>query len=142
MNQLISDEASRPDLFVWNGEITSEGLQAWADAHGVTIPRDLAVLWEVTGGGDFLETETLLNPLGPADDHDSVLCSTIGAWARGLPPSYWVFHSGSWLSVFPSGTGDFLILRPDDLAVRKAVRSVDEWYDELRKELARRYGLR
>jgi hypothetical protein len=142
---LLSDGKSRPDLFAWFGAIGDDRLRAWLRGHALvgTIPDDLFALWSLTGGGDYLETETLLGPFGDPALGDDVIGANEFLRAKGLPAHFLVFSRGIALGAIDLSSGDYVELADSGFRVTRRFSSLDAWYLSAgRAELRDRYGLR
>src|SRR5258706_1690445 len=93
MNLTILDDARRrPDLFVWQGPVDPGWLDGWLRARRLKIPAELRFVWIETGGGDFLENETILGPTGDITLADDVHSVNAYHRTRGLSEEYLVFN--------------------------------------------------
>lgn len=138
-NLLREDAKHRPDLFIWNGPIPAERLDQWLRQRQFCVPTDLTQLWLETGGGDFFESETILNPIGVSgDDLDSV---NEAYYQRGLPRDYLLVHVGTVLTAIRLHDQKWIVL-DESYDAREEYSSLDDWYASvLRSEFADRYGL-
>ncbi|WP_254566837.1 hypothetical protein [Oscillatoria sp. HE19RPO] len=127
-NILIEDSARHPQLFVWNGAIPHNRLQAWLLERNLKLSKDLIELWEMTGGGDLFASETILSPFGDAklgDDIDSVnqfYCD------RGMAQKYLVFHGGTGLSAIRLVDGRYVTLSEDSDRELSEFLTLEDWY--------------
>lgn len=144
-SMLLRDSRARPDLFHWNGPISDARLRTWLRQQGIDrrIPGDLVELWRLTGGGDFLETETLLGPFADESLGDDVAGANQTLRQQGLSGQFLVFCRGASVGAIDLSSGDFVELESRTLRVRRRFRSLDDWYTStVRAELGARYGLR
>ncbi|MGB9198024.1 MAG: hypothetical protein WCB53_13970 [Terriglobales bacterium] len=56
---LLQDAQGIPGVFHPFGAIPEAELRAWLRQTAVVLPSDLIGLWEMTGGGDIFDTETV-----------------------------------------------------------------------------------
>ncbi len=141
---IIQDSLCRPTAFFWNGAIDAARLRAWLHRNGLEAkcPNDLVRLWQVTGGGNFFESETILGPYGDAQMGDDFLGANEHLRARGLPPRFLAFSTGMSIGAVDVSTGEFVELGNEGLDVRCRYVSLDHWYSStVRDELGARYGL-
>jgi hypothetical protein len=138
---ILRDAKDRPDLFDWEGPIAPDRLKEWERAHG-RVPPGLLLLWERTGGGTFLETETLLSPFGDPSMGDAVVEASVDLSEQGLPDHLLLFHRGTAVCAFDTRSGELVELDPSALTVTRKFASLDEWYRlTVRDELGPRYKL-
>lgn len=140
--RILKDASNRPDLFVWFGTAQDLDLQTWQRLRCLTLPHDLLLLWERTGGGDIFETETLVGPApGPkwADSFDDI--NELHRQS-GMPGSFVIFHIGRCLSAIRLSDMKYTILEEGNYCVLREYKDLDDWYEhELRDEYAKTYGL-
>lgn len=141
--KILSDAEVRPDVFLWKGCISEARLNDWLRSRELNIPDDLKTLWMWTGGGDVLESETLLSPYGDdslGDDVDSV-----NEFHRrnGMPNDYLVFHVGvGGLSAVRLSDNKYVQLNEETYAELQDYSSLEAWYETvLRQEYQSRYEL-
>ena len=146
LDQLRSDVAQKPELFIWIGPYDAHSLDEWLLGRGLDVPPDLRELWLSFGAGEAFETEDLLAPFG-----DPSHAAAAGFFTRrnedlrsaGLPEGLLVFHEGLCVSAFRRAEPRFVVLDRTSWAVTQAFASLDGWYrGTLRREYAERYGLR
>ena len=144
-SSITEDARRRPELFRWNGPMSSADLQAWLDANPWMgrCPSDLLALWKDSGGGDVFETETILGPAGEEESGDDIVAVNREFRSRGMPVRFVVYHLGLMLSAFDSHEQNYVELERASFQVVRRFGSLDEWYQNtLRAEYAQRYGLR
>lgn len=135
---LEEDLRFAPNAFDWRGSTEVSHLIEWLERHGRRVPQDLIALWAWTGGGDMFETEEVLCPTATGD-HD-LEAVNLRLWFSGLAEELLVFHSGLYLTaVGPDET--VVRIDPDRLEPVGFFGSIGDWYDDLRGEYARTYGL-
>ncbi len=141
---VIQDSCLRPELFHWHGPIAAEKLNLWLkESDLAACPKDLRLLWKQTGGGDLLETETILGPFGDPVLGDAVLPVNRDLRLRGLPDDLVVFHTGTTTSAVDRRVGDYVELDRSNVRALRRFRTLDEWYaGTIRSALGARYGLR
>ncbi len=142
-SQIKEDRAKRPELFHFNGAITTAQLNDWTQQRNFVVPDDLKEFWCETGGGEMFESETVLSPLGITASGDDV--DSVNAYHRnkGMPPGYLIFHTGiGGLSAIRMPAGEYLSIHEGSYSVQQTFGSLADWYARLlRKEYAPRYGL-
>jgi hypothetical protein len=141
--RVLDDAAVRPDLFIWRGPVPLADLEAWIREKELRVPNDLVHFWEVTGGGEVFETESLLGPRHVTELSDDVAAVTRAHRERGMPADYIVFHVGlGGLSAVSSRDGRYVSLDENTYTVAATFSSFDDWYlSLLRQEYADRYRL-
>lgn len=142
MNDILMQDSERyPKLFVWNGAISRDRLNIWLQKHNLNLPEDLIAFWEVTGGGDLFESETILSPFGDTylgDDIDSI---NEFHYSQAMKRDYLVFHVGTGLSAVCLADGHYVTLR-DNYQELFEFFSLDDWYvEEVRSQFANQYKL-
>ncbi len=151
LGRLVTDAERKPHLFMWNGPIAPERLDAWAAAQGWVIPPDLRAFWCTTGGGEMFETETLLGPLDdPMAGNAAHLTETdvVGRnrWYRemGLAQTLLVFHEGLGTSCVDLDSHRYLVIEEEPpFRPLSIFDTLGQWYEGwIRAEYAERYGLR
>ena len=139
---LERDESTRPDLFEWNGPIPASRLNEWLQQRGLDVPAELIELWQRTGGGELLESETLLGPFGDPQRGDDVDSSNEAHRRKGLRPGYLVVHVGYALTAIRLNDRKWVTLDPKTYEEAAEHASLDDWYTSvLHAEFADRYGL-
>ena len=150
LGRLLTDATIRSTLFIWNGAITPERLDAWALANRWRLPDDLRAFWVATGGGEMFESETMLGPFVDAVKGNAAhLTETdvVGPNQRyhgaGLDEHLLVFHEGLGVTCCDLRMGRYHLIedRPP-FQIRESYPNFADWYDGLiRAEYAARYGL-
>ncbi len=143
---LLLDAEVKPGLFCPFGPIPRSELREWLYETALALPSDLIELWEVAGGGDMFESETIFRPtvsstpyVNFVDDHieDRNAVHTL----NGKPSGLYIFHEGAFLSAVQLSDRTYVTLK-EDYCVDSSFRSLDEWYVRtLRAEFGERYGL-
>src|SRR3954447_20759602 len=132
MLRLLEDALRRPDLFAWFGGIPQKEIEDWLLKTRLTLPSDLIELWQITGGGDVFESETILRPTVPSipqsnfvdDDIESV---NLYLETKGKPDGLYIFQNGGFLSAVQLKNQNFVTLTTN-YAVEHEFHSLDEWY--------------
>jgi hypothetical protein len=128
MNKLLMQDSERyPKRFVWNGAISRDRLNIWLQKHNLNLPEDLIALWEVTGGGDLFESETILSPFGDANLGDDIDSVNEFHYSQGMKQDYLVFHVGTGLSAVRLADGLYVTLT-DNYQELTEFFSLDDWY--------------
>ena len=140
INLIIKDSDLRSDLFIWRGGVPLSEIEKWEREQLVSVPDDLKRLWNAKGGGDFFESEAILQPSG-ADENDLVLPRSSWFWGRGLDSDRYVFHEGLYVSTFRKSDDLLCSLDSSSLNAIGTFRTLDDWYLSLRAEYGDRYGL-
>ncbi len=112
---ILNDSKLRPDLFFWRGSIPISEVEEWKHEHAITAPQDLEQLWHLNGGGDLLESETMLQPITCTEDN-LILPRSKWLWGTGLNSDYYVFHEGLHVSVFRNSDHSFRSLNSTDFS--------------------------
>lgn len=136
---ILTDAASRPELFFWNGKIERAHLDSLLSEAGFSMPDDLAELLAVTGGGDFFESETLLGPFSE-QDVENLFWLNRWRWANGLNKNLLLFHEGVIPTAVDQATGEYLSIVGDAEKVVKRFPRFDDWYRDYRRDFAESYG--
>jgi hypothetical protein len=139
---ILLDATSRPDLFLWNRPVDEQLLATWISNHGWRVPKDLFELWQVTGGGDFFESETILFPMSDSES-EGVEKLNEALQGAGMPRDYLVFHTGlGGLTAIRMSDQVYVQLDRARFQETSQYASLDDWYSRLmRGEYAARYGV-
>jgi len=143
---LIQDARRVPRVFFPFGAIPLAELQDWLRHSGLVLPSDLVELWQLTGGGDIFDSETIFRPTVSSVPNSSFVEDDIegrnGAHdATGKPRGLYIFQQGVFLSAVRLSDQAFVTLT-ENYAVENSFISLDEWYvHTLRAEFGERYGL-
>jgi hypothetical protein len=70
---LLEDSERVPDVFLGFGAIPQSELSDWLNHHSLVLPSDLVESWQLTGGGDVFESETILRPSVPTPPSESFI---------------------------------------------------------------------
>lgn len=143
---LLQDAQRVPAVLCSFGGIPAAELEEWLQINELLLPPDLVELWQLTGGGDIFESETIFRPTVPSlpntsfveDDIESINAAHTG---KGKPSDFYVFHQGACLSAVRLSDQRFVTLS-EAYSTRESFGSLDEWYVRtLRAEFGERYGL-
>ena len=63
---LLEDARRVLGIFLPFGAIPEAELTGWLHHNGIALPHDLLALWQLAGGGDVFESETILRPSVPS----------------------------------------------------------------------------
>jgi len=143
---LLEDARHVPPIFHPFGAIPEAELVEWLQQNGIALPNDLLVLWQLTGGGDVFESETILRPTVSSIPNTSFVKDDIEGCnarhsAKGKPPEFFIFQHGCFLSAVRLSDQKFVTLS-EDYAVKGSFDSLNDWYVQtLRTEFGERYGL-
>lgn len=143
---LLEDAARCPKLFEWFGAIPKPEIDDWLERSRLVLPPDLLEFWQVTGGGDIFETETILRPTVPSAPNSSFVADDIESanaahTTAGSPHGLYIFQEGAFLSAVRLRDQEFVTLTKK-YVVEASFRSLNEWYvHTLRAEFGERYGL-
>ena len=143
---LLRDAQGVPDVLQPFGAIPAAELREWLRQNAVALPPDLIELWEVTGGGDIFDSETVFRPTVPSIPNayfigDDVEGRNVAHAAKGKPSGLYIFQEGAFLSAIRLSDQKFVILTKN-YAVEDSFGSLDDWYVRtLRAEFGERYGL-
>lgn len=149
MARVLEDSKRNPDAFCWFGAIPSDELEAWGERSGIALPADLLEFWQVTGGGELFESETILRPDVPSRPNscflagDDTTVANATHKAHGMPDHFFAFQTGAFLSAIDLHTMEFVTLDESNAYTTTArFASFDDWYvHTLRAEFASRHGL-
>jgi hypothetical protein len=143
---LLQDAKRVPRLFCPFGAIPEAEVQNWLRHVGLVLPSDLIELWELTGGGDVFDSETIFRPTVPSVPNscfveDAIEGRNAAHTAAGKPRGVYIFQQGVFLSAVRLSDQKFVTLTKK-YAVERVFDSLDEWYTEvLRAEFGQRYGI-
>jgi hypothetical protein len=132
--KILEDSARRSDVFIPFGAIAHGEIESWMQAASLTIPVDLIEFWCQTGGGDlFDDSETMLRPTRIPSSYpgflqgDDVESATQFRIQNGMPASYLLFHSGTFLSGIRLADQQFVSL-DDTFRETGVFCTFEEWY--------------
>ena len=144
---LLQDAHKVPRIFFPFGAIPVGELQDWLRRTRLVLPSDLIELWQLTGGGDVFESETIFRPTVPSTPNSCFVeddiegRNTVFA-EEGKSGDLYVFQQGAFLSAVRLSDQRFVTLTEDGYAIKDSFDSLDEWYVRtLRAEYGERYGL-
>jgi hypothetical protein len=144
---LLQDAQKVPRIFFPFGAIPVGELQDWFRRTRLVLPSDLIELWQLTGGGDVFERETILRPTVPSTpnscfvEDDIEERNTVFA-EEGKSGDLYVFQQGAFLSAVRLSDQRFVSLTEGGYTIKDSFDSLDEWYVRtLRAEYGERYGL-
>ncbi len=147
MLAILQDAQRVPRIFCDFGAIPPEELREWLRHNALQLPADLIEFWELTGGGDIFDCETIYRPTVPSIPnscfvHDDIESINAGHTAKGKPSEFYIFHdTGSEFSAVRLHDQKFVTLSSNYI-VRNSFDSLDEWYIRtLRDEYGEMYGL-
>jgi hypothetical protein len=144
---LLQDAQKVPRIFFPFGAIPAAELQDWLRRTRLVLPSDLIELWQLTGGGDVFETETIFRPTVPSTPNSCFVEDDIEgrntAYAEeGKSGDLYVFQQGAFLSAVRLSDQRFVTLTEGGHTIKDFFDSLDEWYIRtLRAEYGERYGL-
>jgi|ERR1035438_6721827 hypothetical protein len=143
---LLQDAQGVPGVFYPFGAIPAAELREWLRQNALVLPSDLIELWEVTGGGDIFDSETVFRPTVPSIPNtcfveDDIEGRNAAHAAKGKPSGLYIFQQGAFLSAIRLSDQKFVTLTKD-YAVEDSFGSLDDWYVcTLRAEFGQEYGL-
>jgi hypothetical protein len=118
---LLQDAQRVPNVFDPFGAIPTAELGEWLRQNGLVLPSDLIELWELTGGGDIFESETVFRPIASLIPNSSFVEDDIESRNAA--------HSAK-------------VTLTNDYVPQNSFGSLDDWYiHTLRAEFGERYGL-
>ena len=143
---ILNDARIHPVLFCWRGSLPRAAVVDVLETYAPGLGRadDLVDLWTLTGGGDFLESETLLSPVGDPALGDALVETNEAAPPAGppalgrgcsRPARTWARTTPRWGSTCCSGDRRPLFL------VEGRYRSFDAWYVHGLRALRREWSL-
>ena len=122
-------------------------LQNWLRRTRLVLPPDLIQLWQLTGGGNVFESETIFLPTVPSTPNscfseDDIEGRNSAYTEKGKSGDLYVFQEWVFLSAVRLSDQRFVTLSEDDYAIKDSFDSLDEWYVRtLRANYGERYGL-
>jgi hypothetical protein len=143
---LLQDAKGVPGVFCPFGAIPRAELRELLRQNALVLPPDLIELWELTGGGDIFDSETVFRPTVPSIPNtnfaqDDIEGRNAAHAAKGKPSGLYIFQQGAFLSAIRLSDQTFVILTRD-YDVDNSFGSLDDWYvHTLRAEFGERYGL-
>jgi hypothetical protein len=143
---LLQDAQRVPNMFAPFGAISTAELREWLRQNALVLPSDLIELWEMTGGGDIFETETVFRPTVPSIPNlsfvqDDIESRNAAHSAKGKPSGLYIFQQGVFLSAIRLSDQRFVTLT-NDYVPKNSFGSLNDWYvSTLRAEFGERYGL-
>src|SRR5260370_16148796 len=143
---LLQDAHGIPGIFDPFGAIPNAELREWLRQNALVFPSDLIELWEVTGGGDIFESETVFRPTVPSIPNscfveDDIEGRNATHAANGKPSGLYVFQQGVFLSAVRL-SDQRLVTLTEGYGIEHEFGSLDDWYVRtLRAEFGERYGL-
>jgi len=144
---LLRDAQKVPHIFFPFGAIPASELQEWLQRTGLALPSDLIELWQLTGGGDVFDTETIFRPTVPSTPNscfveDDIEGRNAAHTEEGKSGDLYVFQEGLFLSAVRLSDQRFVTLAEHGYVVKDSFGSLDEWYlHTLRAEYGQPYGL-
>jgi len=144
---LLQDAQKVPRIFFPFGAIPAAELQDWLRRTRLVLPSDLIELWQLTGGGDVFESETILRPTVPSKPNgcfveDDIEGRSTAHTKEGRAGDLYVFHQGAFLSAVRLSDQRFVTLTKGSDTIENSFDSLDEWYlRTLRAEYGEMYGL-
>jgi hypothetical protein len=144
---LLQDAQKVPRIFFPFGAVPAAELQDWLQRTGLILPSDLIALWQLTGGGDVFDTETIFRPTVPSTPNSCFVDDDIegrnAAYAEeGKSGDLYVFQQGAFLSAVRLSDQRFVTLAEGGGTIKDSFTSLDEWYVRtLRAEYGEMYGL-
>lgn len=100
----------------------------------MALPSDLLQFWELTGGGDVFDSETILRPtvLTPPNAgfvEDEVERCNKWAVREGMAPDLYVFHRGAFFSsAIRLSDYKYVTLSGGGFTIMDTFDSFDDWY--------------
>ncbi len=143
---VLVEDSRVPGVFFGFGAIPKAELRDWLKRHALVLPPDLLTFWQLTGGGDVFESETILRPSVPTPPNasfveDDIESANLAHNANGKPSELYLFQQGAFLSAVRVSDQKYVTLTKA-YAVQDLFDSMDEWYVRtLRAEFGKRYGL-
>jgi hypothetical protein len=132
--KILEDSVGRSNVFISFGAIARGEIESWMQAASLTIPSDLIEFWCQTGGGDlFDDSETMLRPTRIPSSYpgflqgDDIESATQFRIQNGMPASYLLFHSGTFLSAIRLADQKFVSL-DDGFQETGVFSTFEEWY--------------
>lgn len=145
---LLQDAQQVPGIFFPFGGIPVAELQDWLQRSGLVLPSDLIEFWQVTGGGDVFDSETIFRPTVPSVPNscfveDDIEGRNAAHADDGKSNDLYIFQEGLFLSAVRLSDQSFVTLTSSGYVIKDSFRTFDQWYVEtLRAEFGEQYGLR
>ncbi len=137
---ILADARRSPRVFDWAGAIEQPVLDAWLRQTEFVIPADLKLFWQMTGRGDFFESETIFAPFDDLFADDSVEARNRWLHTNGMADGLLAFHDGFQLSVVDVGRQTYQFVNRDTYARLAEFASFEDWYVRgIRPEFESRY---
>src|SRR3954470_22972690 len=146
MLALLQDAERVPRVFLPFGAIPEAEIKRWLRHSGLVLPSDLIELWQLTGGGDVFDSETIFRPTVASVPNsrfveDDVEGRNAAHAEKGKPEELYIFQQGVFLSAVRLSDQNFVTLT-EDYVVEQSFLSIGEWYVRtLRPQFGERYGL-
>src|SRR6185437_12733994 len=144
---LLQDAHKVPGIFFPFGAIPVADLQEWLQRTGLVLPSDLIEFWQLTGGGDVFDSETIFRPTVPSAPNSCFVGDAIerrnAAHADdGKSDDLYIFQDGLFLSAVRLSDQTFVTLTSSGYVIKDCFRTFDQWYvGTLRAEFGEQYGL-
>ena len=144
---LLEDARRVPRIFFLFGAIPEAELTEWLRRNALVLPNDLLELWQLTGGGDVFDSETIFRPTVPSIPNTSFVEDDIEGrntayGEEGKSGDLYVFQQGAFLSAVRLSDQRFVTLTKGGYTIKDSFASLDEWYVRtLRAEYGESYGL-
>jgi hypothetical protein len=144
---LLQDADKVPRIFFPFGAIPLAELQDWLQRTGLVLPSDLIEFWQLTGGGDVFDTETIFRPTVPSAPNscfveDDIELRNAAHADDGKSDDVYIFQDGLFLSAVRLSDQTFVTLTSSGYVIKDYFRTFDQWYvGTLRAEFGEQYGL-
>ena len=144
-NVLIEDALANPLLFPLGWKVKTVDIENWMVSQSLELPAELIEIWSSIGGGDFLESETLLVPNQSTftDEIESIEATTSFLVENGFQKEFFVIHKGCVVSAVKQGTQSIFVFSADNYVSVCIYDSFENWYKtEFRDQFGTKYGLK
>ena len=144
---LLQDAQMVPLTFSPFGAIPAVELERWLEHADMLLPSDLIQFWQLTGGGDVFESETIFRPTVSSPPNscfveDDIEGRNAALTENGKSDNLYVFQEGVFLSAIRLSDQRFVTVTTGGYVVQDSFDSLDEWYIQtLRAEFGEKYGL-
>ena len=144
-NLFLEDALANPILFPLGWKVDRAFLENWIQLHNLKLPTELIDIWIIGGGGDFLETETLLIPdhTSNSDEVESIEKTTDFLIQNGFPKGFFIIHKGCVISAINQSQQSIFTFSADGYSLITSYSTINRWYkEEFRDQFGPKYGLK
>ena len=126
---LLQDAQKVPRVFFPFGAIPVTELHDWLRHTRLVLPSDLIELWQLTGGGDVFESETIFRPTVPSTPNgyfveDDIEGRNTAYAEEGKSGDLYVFQHGAFLSAVRLSDQRFVTLTEGGYTIKDSFDSL------------------